>query len=439
MTGTTATAGEAATAAAGPYEIVERSTVADVDRAEWDRLAAGSSLYSGHRWLAYLEQYRDCVPRYLLARRAGRTVGALPLYEFPGDVPKFYDPAQLLPVPQTTGATARPYVLGGTRAGYTTELLLDPGASEEEARGAARALLDRVRELRREGGLAALLYLTDETAALLLPELGPEDRLMLIDSRARIDVDADGLDGLRGRVGRKTRARIRNEMRNFEEASCVREVLPLSACHKELGPLAAQVLQRYGYPTSAEEEAARFASQAEQLDDLTQVVLARKDGRVVGFTLFFVENGTMYGRVHGLDDELARSASLYFNLTYYHAIEHAAGAGVTTLDLGCDSHETKVLRGAELQPLWGLFLDLPLDAAGRAELRARHEERIGTFAAWDPRIRTAVADRVAERLAAEPGGRAEPAVRAPSAAPAPSAEPAVRAPSAEPGAPAHDA
>ncbi|MET9954798.1 GNAT family N-acetyltransferase [Streptomyces sp. NPDC006339] len=399
------TAATTATTGPGPHgtvEVTEVRSVTEVDAAEWERLAADASLYSSHRWLAYLEQYRDCEPRYLLARHAGRTVGALPLYEFPGDVPKFYDPAHLLPVPQTTGATARPYVLGGTRAGYTTEVLLAPGLDEDVARAAARALLGRVRQLRRDGGLAALLYLTDETAALLLPELGSEDRLTLVDSRARIDVDADGLDGLRARVGRKTRARIRNEMRNFEEAGCVREVLPLSACHQELGPLAAQVLLRYGYPTSAEEEAARFASQAERLDDLTQVVLARRDGRVVGFTLFFVRNGTMYGRVHGLDDTLARRASLYFNLTYYHAIEYAAGHGVTTLDLGCDSHETKVLRGAELQPLWGLFLDLPLDAAGRAELRARHEERLGTFAAWDPRIRTAVADRVAERLADHP-------------------------------------
>lgn len=83
-----------------------------------------------------------------------------------------------------------------------------------------------------------------------------------------------------------------------------------------------------------------------------------------------------------MDDAVARTASLYFNLTYYHAIEYAAANGYTTIGLGCDSYEAKVLRGAHLEPLWGLMLRPGWEQSTVDQLRHRSLSRLDT--PWPP-------------------------------------------------------
>lgn len=122
------------------------------------------------------------------------------------------------------------------------------------------------------------------------------------------------------------------------------------------------------------------------LGDRSHVLLAIRDGEIIGFTQFFAWNRVLYGRVRGLDDAIARAAARYYNLTSYHAIELAASLGCTALDLGCDSYEAKVRRGARLEPLWGLVLDAPWPPGTVAALRERERDRRAELAAWDPAL-----------------------------------------------------
>ncbi|MEU2247265.1 GNAT family N-acetyltransferase [Streptomyces sp. NPDC019224] len=376
----------------------EARGVTEVDGADWDALTTGASFYSSHAWLGFTERYGDCEPRHLVVRRAGRPVAALPTFRFTGDVPRYYDPAFLFPAAGYGDGPRRPLLLGGTRQGYTSEILLADGLPDEVAAAAVRLLLDRFRRLRdEETGLGALLYLTDRSVERLLPLLGPDDHVVLLDARARIPVEPTGMDGYRKLFSSHRFARMRKEMRQYEAAGCRTEVLRLSECHDQLGELSSQVLRRYGHQISAEDETDRFAAQAERLDDLCQVLVARQGDRIVGFTQFFVWDGVMYGRVHGVDDELGRAASLYYNLTYYRAIEHAAARGHRWLDLGCDSYETKARRGARLEPLWGLVLDARWDERARADIRAGERALHGELAGWDPRLDTDTARRLAAR------------------------------------------
>lgn len=362
--------------------------IAEIDPADWDRLAGGASLYSAHPWLAYVEQYGDCTPQYLMAHADGRAVAALPTYRFAGTIPRYYDPEFLVPGP----AVGRPVLVGGTRQGYTTEVLVNPAAAEPVRHSALRGLLGHLRAEPAE--LTALLYLPEEALATIRPHLSAEDSVFLLDARARVHVPADGLAGYREAVSKNTKARMRKEMRRFTEVGCTAQVCRLSECHESLGELSAQVLQRYGHSMTAEAEAERFAIQARDLDDMCHVILARQGDRVVGFTQFFAWGEVLYGRLHGLDDVMARSAALYYNLTYYHALEFAAEHGFTTIDLGCDSYEAKARRGARLDLLWGVALEPSWSDATRSSLADAGRARLAEFEAWDPGVRTPFTDEV---------------------------------------------
>lgn len=393
---TTTSAGVAA------LRLEEARGIEDVEPQEWAAVTAGASFYSSHPWLRFTERYPDCEPRYLLVRRGDRLVAALPVFLFPAQTPRYYDPAFLFGQPEEPSAApggSSPLLLGGTRQGYASELLLARDLDERTRREAVGMLLGRLRDIRdREGGLAALLYLTDAAVDGLLPELRPSDRLVMIDARARLDVDPTGLTGYRARVSANTANRMRKEMRRFGDAGCAAQVRRLSDCpHDELGHLSAQVLQRYGHPVTAQDEAARFAAQAELLDDHCRVLVATSGARLVGFTQFFVWNNVLHGRVHGLDDSMARGAALYYNLTYYQAIEYGARHGCDRIDLGCDSYEAKVRRGAGLEPLWGLVLDAPWTQPDLARIRADERRRLEEFRGWDERVLTPTARAVEAR------------------------------------------
>ncbi|MFE4856393.1 GNAT family N-acetyltransferase [Streptomyces sp. NPDC056670] len=378
--------------------ISELASVNDVAPAAWDALAGDASLYSSHTWLRYGEELRDSTPGHLVAESGAGRLAALPVHRFTAKVPHFYDPAVLFPGAAEPTTESRPLLLGGTRLGYTSEALVAPGTPAPLARTALRALLERLRERRdAAGGLAVLLYVTDESVEQLLAVLAPRDRLVLIDATAIIPVDATGMEGYRERLSSRRFAAVRKEIRRFEEAGCRAEVRLLSECHEQLGPLSAQVLRRYGHEVTDEGERERFTAQVPLFDDNCRILAAYQGDRMVGFTQFFFCGDVMYGRSHGVDDSMARAASVYFNLTYYQAVRYAAEHGYRRLDMSCDALDAKVARGGHLKPLWALVLDAPWSGPTLDRVRAAEKERRETFAAIDPGVESPVARLVAER------------------------------------------
>lgn len=368
------------TGVAHRLSVTSTDRIAAVDAAEWGRLAGRASLYSAHAWLQHVEQYGDCTAKYLLVHDGARLIGALPTYRFTGPIPRYYDPEFLVPGAEVGG----PVLIAGTRQGYATEFLLADDLDDATRTATLRALLEHLRA--EPASLTTLLYLPTDALAMIRPQLSDEDVVFLLDARARLHVPSGGLTAYRDAVSDNTRARMRKELRRFDDAGCRVEVRRLSECHHLLGGLSAQVLQRYGHPITAEAEAARFEAQAQTMDDLCHVILARQGARAVGFTQFFGWNGVLFGRLHGVDDTMARSAALYYNLTYYRAVEFAAEHGYRTIDLGCDSYEAKVRRGARLDLLWGVALTPGWSAETTASLARTGALRLTEFRAWDPTV-----------------------------------------------------
>lgn len=379
-------------------ELVELTSIRDAEADRWNALAGDAALYSTHRWLLYGEELADAGSRHLVAAPGGSYTVGLPTHRFTGKVPHFYDPAVLFPGAAEPATPERPLLLGGTRLGYTSEVIVAPGTAEPLAAAGVRTVLDRFRALGADdGGLAALLYLTDESVERLLPHLGPRDQVVMMDATAVLPVDPDGLEGYRRRFTSHQFTSIRREMRRYTDTGCRTEVKRLSECHHLLGPLSAQVLIRYGHPVTDESESERFAQQASLFDDNCRILGAYQGDRMVGFTQYFFWGNTMYARSHGLDDSIAREAKLYFNLTYYEAVKYAAAHGYHCVDLSCDAFQAKVSRAARLQPLWGVVLDAPWTGPALERVRAEERARRQEYASHDPGIESRVARLVDAR------------------------------------------
>lgn len=319
-----------------------------IDEQTWDRLVR--SFYSSHRWLQFSSTHGDAGVSVAVARDGGRVVGALPIHHFRGDLPGHYDPERLFDL----GREGCEVVILGTRQGYESEVPMGVPEAERAELLAELIMAARSESLRIAGVEPWLMYAPHEVAEEVLGAVS-DSEAALIDARVILRGVSGGLEQFRAALSDNASARVRKERGKFDRANLVLGRERLSDCHPELGALSSAVLQRYGQQISAADEEARFARQAATLDDRCIVFTAREStGRLVGFTQFFRWRDRLIGRVHGLDDDVARAAALYYNLTYYAPLEAAPELGIDSIDLGCDSFEAKVRRGGRVAPLYAV-------------------------------------------------------------------------------------
>jgi predicted N-acyltransferase len=378
-----------------PYRVTSVASIADIGTHVWDKLARSASVYSSGPWLRYVETHPDAQVSYLLASDGDRVAAALPVYCFQREVPLYYDPGFLFS-DSGNGRSPGSVLVAGTREGYHSEVLIAESVPPPDRADIAAAL---VAELRRRsggnGGTAAVLYLPDPDADLLASARESGDRLAVIDAQAVLDVPGDGLEAYLGGLSHNRRHMARREIRRFEKSGCGFRVGTLSECADRIGGLSAQLLNKYGHDADPEEESERFGRQAGLIDEISTVLCAYSGDTIVGFVHFIEWQDMLYARAIGFDYSAARTASLYFNLLYYKAVEYAAERGVKAIDYGCGSADTKVIRGARLRPLWGLLLDAPAPDVGAA----RERRELASFAELDPAVVTGTVERRSPEMA----------------------------------------
>jgi predicted N-acyltransferase len=323
-------------------------TLDQVERDEWDRLADGDAFYLTHGWLRRLEDKADRTVRYALLRRGGTLVAALPVYDVPAETGA-YDPARLA---ELTGL-AGPVMIAGAGRGQRNTLLLAPQLSEVDACDAVAALARAARGLAVERGAAGVVFpflTTDSLRRLMAAE---PVRAAYDDVDAQITGLRDGLPGYLAALSRARRQRITREMRGFAAAGWRVQEERLGDCWSELAALLFQVQEKYGHSPSVERYRTLLRRQADLLDDVSVVFGIREpDGRLVGALLAYRWRDCLYARLVGFDYARLRDATEYFNVAYYHPIDYAGRHGLSRLHLGPGAYEAKLLRGAELRPLW---------------------------------------------------------------------------------------
>lgn len=349
-------------------QLLNTTSIDDLDLGEWDRLAAPRSFYMASGWLRFQENIEpELRCRYLVVHDSGRYLAATPVYvtERPGN--RHYNTAALFP-----GATpAGPQALAGSTRGYHNRLLLDDSLPAGRTEAALRALVDAVRAEATAGGADRVwwLYLDDQSVRLLTPLLATTPKVLGGD--CQIDLPEGGYERYLASTGRR-RQKIRRDEERFVDAGYVVQRLRLSQLLPVASRLIGQTQRRYGFDVDDAYLERLLRIQCEATRDQAIVYTCELDGEVLGCCLTYSAGRTIYARAVGFDYPRLQQAGEYFSLTYYQPIRDAYRRGLRTLHLGKSAYQAKALRGASIRPLWAVC-DGP--QAWSEEAARRHNSR----------------------------------------------------------------
>ena len=337
---------------AEPCRVTRHSSVDELPAGAWDALAGGN-FYLSHRWLRVVEADSQPRPAYLAAwSPGGRLAGALPVYlldQAPGN--RLSDPASVLSDQAGTRGWY-PALLAGTRIGYASSILADPGIPPDAAAGVVRTLLDALAGYADGGGFgsSSLLYLNQAGAAQLAGV--PGWPLVFSSAEAVLPVTWSSFEDYLGSLTRHRRANVRADLKRFSRSGLAARLVTLGEIGAAAAPLAVNVQHKYGHQSSPVRQTRFFGDLAAGLGDDALVFGCFDGSRLVGFGLAFRWQDTLYIRSAGFDyDALARRGE-HFMVMYYEPIRYAIEQGLARVHFGTESFAAKVQRGCSLQPLW---------------------------------------------------------------------------------------
>ncbi|MGH3730988.1 MAG: GNAT family N-acetyltransferase [Micromonosporaceae bacterium] len=331
---------------------------AGLDPKEWDRLvtAAGAGFYLSHAWLSALHGVDGFAERNLMVRNgAGDLVAGLNLYTIERATNPLYDPHQVL-APDTDPAAWEPQLVVGARSGYSNGVL----ATTDEGYAAVAELATR-EVAASDCASAAMMYLGTEDArrmAALIPGTVP----VLSGFRSELPITFDSFDGYLAGLVRKRRKNVRRDLKRFADSGCRIETTALEPYVDQLAPLLGNVQRHHGVDIPDELHAGYLRGCASgELADRAVVFQCFQEERRIGFCLAYAHHGRLTIRVVGMDYERTTASGAHFSLLCYAPIQYAVTHDVSTIDFGTEGYRTKLLRGAELVPLWSLPVRAPGD------------------------------------------------------------------------------
>jgi predicted N-acyltransferase len=320
------------------FQVVE--SLGGVDPQEWNRLA-GAQPFVRHEFLSALI---DCgcasaragwLPQFLLLRRAGALVGAMPLFAKSHSYGEYvfdwawadaherngvgYYPKLVCAIPFTPVQGRR--LLAETDAGR-------------------RALIAAALDLARQTSSLHVLFPPEDEAGLL-----EESGLLLrrtVQFHWRNDDYADFEDFL-SRLNHARRKNMRQERRRVREAGVRISWLEGAAIERRHW----EFFNRCYRATYAAHRSSPylnlnfFMRLGAKLPQHLAMVLAERDGQAIASALFLRDSGTLYGRYWGA---LEHVPLLHFECCYYQAIEYAIAQGLQVFEGGAQG-EHKLFRG----------------------------------------------------------------------------------------------
>lgn len=320
------------------------NSITDVSAADWNALTT-DSLYTCHRWLAFVEQDTTADQRYVTVEHQGQVVAALPVYQVFAEEGAFYDPKRLV-----DGRWRSDHLIAGARRGFVTTFPVRDTLPEHERHQVLDALLSGVEhESTARGAGALFLYMPSHTCEELT-RIRPGVVPMLTSMETRLQLPGSGFDDYLATLRKQARTNTRREIADYRKSDLVTGLERIGDCCDEAAPLLRQLQARYGHGGSDEHYRRMLRRHAAVLDDMSLVVTARRNGQLVAFALFYLWGKTMYLRLAGFDYPRLPGAFEYFNVAFYVPIEWAYEHGFDRLHLGRESFEAKVRRGGRLHP-----------------------------------------------------------------------------------------
>ncbi|MEV8014979.1 GNAT family N-acetyltransferase [Streptomyces sp. NPDC086554] len=333
-----------------------------VDQVPTKGLVPAQTLYSSTAWLRLLDHHGHGYEYVLLRQGAARSLA--PLTAGSAVHVRRYHPDFLL----ADHIPAAACVVIGPRTGYRNELP-SSGTSlttGDLTRGLQEAARDRA---------VLLPYLSSTDAAQLTAAGHPAG---LIAWEAWLDVPGDGFNGYLNSVGRSRKNQIKGDLRRVSHNGLTFQVAPLdaSAPFEEIARLL--VLHEKKYDPSYQRPPSEFLPYLSLCADVpgAYVILAYLDRHLIGCHVVFHYGDVLWVRLFGVDESLRESRSSYFSLFYYEPLRLAHSLGARAVHLGIGASDTKLRRGARLEPLWTVALvqDDEIGEQVRQGLRSRSSD-----------------------------------------------------------------
>lgn len=332
-----------------PLTVEIRDTLADIPAEAWDALVGADGCpFFEHGFLHALER-AGCVgsgtgwaPRYVIARRGTTPVGALAMYRKDDSYGEFIFDWAWAEAAHRAGMPYYPKLLcaapfspvGGRR------FLVPP----DESQDVREALLIGAREMvaREPATGLHLLYVTEEEASFL----GRRGFVVRHTHQFHWQNQgyatfADFLERFRS----KRRNQIKRERRQIEEAGVTTRVIEGDAIDSHAIDLAWSF-----YHTTVDKffwgkrylNRKFFDLLRESWRDRLVLIVAEKDGEVVGGTVNAQKAGVLYGRYWGARDDIR---NLHFEVCSYAGIELCIQRGWHRFEAGAGGGEHKYGRG----------------------------------------------------------------------------------------------
>jgi len=345
-------------------------TLAGVDAAEWNALA-GPQPFVRHEFLsALIETGCACArsgwaPRFILARRAGGLVGAMPLFEKSHSYGEYVFDWAWADAHERHGIGYYPKLLGAIPfTPVRGQRLLGPEKG---------LLIDAALELARERSSLHVLF-TEEG------ELFRERGLMLrqtVQFHWRNEGYAD-FEAFLARLTHSRRKNIRQERRRVREAGVSCRWLEGDAITAEHWEFFNRCYRR----TYAEHRSSPYLNLdffkriGKELPLCIVMVLAERDGRAIAASLLLRDETTLYGRYWGA---LEHVPLLHFECCYYQAIEYAIVRKLQVFEGGAQG-EHKIFRGLmPVQAVSAHWLAHPRFARAVEDFLAREDAGIARY------------------------------------------------------------
>ncbi|MFG6194377.1 peptidogalycan biosysnthesis protein [Nonomuraea sp. JJY05] len=358
----------------------------DVAGCVWDDVADPRDMFQSRAWLRALERSGDAALMYLIARRPGhpRILGALPLYDsLPSRGDYLYWPElhfqDLLHAAGPPGG--RLGLVAGSRAGFSTRLIVDRALPSSTRTAVLRALREAACAVAAERGLPYTFFLFLDASAWtdLAPVAGDGDHHRLASvAQTELELPGEGFEDYLATLPRNTRTSVRREVGVFAK-ECATETVPLREAIATIAPMIVNVRARHGMAYSVDAVTRRLSAYASALGDAASTaVLCRAQGRVVGTGVMCRWHDRLYVTDFGRLDDEAPDPFVYFNAAIYEPIKHAYATGLSSVVTGAGAELGKARRGSAVLPLvhlaWAAAGDRPdrrIDTAP-AETRRKH-------------------------------------------------------------------
>jgi uncharacterized protein len=312
-------------------------SLAGVDAAEWNALA-GMQPFVRHEFLSALidtgcaSARSGWLPQFLLVRRAGALVAAMPLFAKSHSYGEYVFDWAWAEAHERHGIEYYPKLLGAVP--------FTPVRGRRLLGADKNLLVEAALELARESSSLHVLFPAEDELPALLGQ-----GMMLrrtVQFHWRNDGYADFEDFLR-RLTHARRKNIRQERRKVREAGVSiswRQGNAIERRHWEF-------FNRCYRRTYAEHRSSPYLSLdfflriGATLADNLALAIAERDGRPIACAFFVQDDERLYGRYWGA---LEHVPLLHFECCYYQAIEHAIARGLKVFEGGAQG-EHKIFRG----------------------------------------------------------------------------------------------